>query len=323
MSNGDQRNDTPSRGLILAVFIIVTLSFFGPANQWRANVLRASESAQRPATKQQTADALQHHPRASGADILAQAGFVLSFWQTLLNGFGLAALGLTVFYAHKAWEEAKRSARIAETSLEGAIADAAEQAERFSRQLAISEQNLELSRKSIAEADRAWVAIGIQPTGGLAITDERISINARVVLENVGKGPAIGFEETCEMTFDLVGLDDRIRSRIFVRHLAGRFGAVLFPGSRAEQELNFSASRSDMDAAIANDKSSKSPKGVFVTLAYGGRYFLPGETEPRLTYRYLTLYKAQGGRLTFDDGQTWVALHDLRWRDDVLSGPIT
>ncbi len=267
-----------------------------------------------------------HYQGAGRADedvVFARASFVLAFWQTVMNGFGLAALGLTVFYAHKAWEEAKRSAQIAETALESAIADATEQADRFSRQLAISEQNLDISRQSIAEVDRAWLSVTITPVGGLTIGETEVSMPASFVIENVGRGPAVGVEYTQDLTFELSEFDKLARKVKADRIFARRFGEVLFPGGKIADETRFSVSREKMEAAIAADRALPTPIGVYPTIVLGARYYLPGSDEQRVTFVYLNIYKASPETFWFSDVETQIALSDLRWRTGILTGPVT
>ncbi len=326
MSDSDGRKNAPRGGLILAVFIVVTASFFGAANQWRLDVTRVSQGAEQPSAERHTADTSQYYRRAGVSDedvVFARASFLLAFWQTVMNGFGLAALGLTVFYAHKAWEEAKRSGQIAEAALEGAIADAAEQADRFSRQLAISEQNLDISRQSIAELDRAWLSVTLTPVGGLTIGEAEVSIRASFVIENVGRGPAVGVQYTQELTFGLSELDRRVRHFRADQIFARRFGEVLFPGGRIADEARFSVSREKMEAAISADRALPTPIGVYPTIVMGAHYYLPGSDEQRVTYIYLNVYKASPEIFWFSDVETQIALSDLRWRTGIMTGPVT
>ena len=72
----------------------------------------------------------------------ADAAFDVALFQFALGLLGLGGVGFTVYYARQAWKEAERSATAAREALEHTQADAAEQAERFTRQLAVANRRV-------------------------------------------------------------------------------------------------------------------------------------------------------------------------------------
>jgi len=66
---------------------------------------------------------------------IAEDALAVSFAQLALSIAGVFGVGLTIYYAHKAWKESERSANAAHDTLEDARSDAAEQALRFTSQL--------------------------------------------------------------------------------------------------------------------------------------------------------------------------------------------
>lgn len=243
--------------------------------------------------------------------------------QLWLNILGLLGLGATVLFAAFAWREAQRSADAAHDTLTDARNDAAEQATRFEAQLRIARDNLKIAQRAAAEVDRAWLRVDVTPISGLRIDEETVSIEARVIIENVGKGPAIGVESTGDLTFNIGELNRTIRDNAGLRVLSGRFGDIMFPGKHDVWEGRVSTSRKDFEGAIAADRASGDPMGVYPTIAMGVRYCLPGDDARRMTYIYLTLAKKAGAQMSFNDGDTSYKLADLTWRSDLLTGPVT
>lgn len=104
----------------------------------------------------------------------------LAIWQTVINTLGLAGLFLTVFYAAKAWQESKRSAdadnaalAITTTGMAEARKDAAEQAKRFTEQLALSQETMEYTaRSSRAMETSATATRRMASTTGSAAKDQ-------------------------------------------------------------------------------------------------------------------------------------------------------
>ncbi|MES2343852.1 MAG: hypothetical protein V4597_19455 [Pseudomonadota bacterium] len=270
--------------------------------------------------KEKECDPTGSRVRGLGAD---EDAVDVAVWQLWLNVAGLVGLAYTVWYAKRAWSEAKRSADVSQAGLDDARADVAEQERRFEAQLRIAHENLKIAQRSAAEVDRAWLSVEIIPVGGLRIEDEMVSIEARVIVKNVGKGPAIGVESTGELTLNPSELDREIRGNPGLRILSGRFGEIMFPGKEIVWEGPFSINRSAVVDAISEDLASSEPIGVYPTIVTGVRYSLPGDDTRRMTYIYLSLAKRVGAKASFDDGDTSLDLADLTWRSDVLTGPVT
>jgi hypothetical protein len=253
----------------------------------------------------------------------ADSALAVAFAQLALSLLGLGGVGFTVYFAALAWQEAKRSANAAHLTLEDARADAAAQAERFQKDLRIAEDNLKLARRSIAETDPAWLSVEVTPITGLKVDAEWVSIEVRVLVRNVGKGPAIGIQSTGELTFDIAKLDQAIRRNPGLRSLAGRFGKVIFPGGEDSWEGRQTVKRRALIEAIAEDRSREERLGVYPSIVTGVRYSLPGDSAPHMTYAYLHLANKLGGPLRLDGKEVSFDLADLTWAPDELTGPVT
>lgn len=232
--------------------------------------------------------------------------------------------GLAAIYAGASAKADNLALRATRRSARDAREEAAAQAERFNKDLKISEANLGLARQAAAEADRAWMRVTVTPKTGLIIDDETVAIEAEIAVENVGKGPAIGVRATAELTFDLVELDQKIRNNTNLRALAGRLGRIMFPGDRYITEGRISIERKALTEAVARDKASKEPMGAALpAIAAGCAYSLPGDNATRLSYTYLYLAKKKGARLQLYGEESGLDLADMIWEADALAGPIT
>ncbi|MBP7648919.1 MAG: hypothetical protein KA085_12965 [Phenylobacterium sp.] len=254
---------------------------------------------------------------------LQEYGLYATIAQAIIGIVGLVGLFFTVLYAKRAWGEAKRSADASRDGLADARSDAAEQARRFEAQLHIATENLKIAQRAAAETDRAWLSLTVTPIGALQIDDDKISIKVSVVTKNVGKGPAIGVENTAELAFDVFDLDRTIRQNPGLQILSGRFGEIIFPDDDRRWEGVASVSREAMAEAIAADRASDKPIGVYPSIVAGVRYCLPGDNTRRLTYIYLSLAKRADAKASFDEGDTSLDLADLTWCSDLRTGPVT
>lgn len=126
---------------------------------------------------------------------IAEDALAVSFMQLALSVAGVFGVGLTIYYAHKAWRESERSAAAAQAALDDARSDSALQAARFESQLAVA--------SAAADATAAQVKI----TSDTAKTQLRAYVHAEkvtvawtsagypvfsITLRNTGQTPAIG-----------------------------------------------------------------------------------------------------------------------------------
>lgn len=236
MSDSNRRDGSALGGLV-ALGLIVMVAVGGVSFLWGAShaIGARREFAQQRAqsecaqTHEKGCDAAGSGIRGLGAD---EDAVDVAVWQLWLNIAGLVGLAYTVWYAKRAWGEAKRSADVSQHGLDDARADAAEQERRFAAQLRIARDSLKIAQRAAAEVDRAWLSIDITPISGLRVDEESISIEARVILENVGKGPAIGVESTGELTFNIGDLDQTIRQNTGIRALPAALETSCSPVGR-------------------------------------------------------------------------------------------
>ncbi|MBL8774260.1 MAG: hypothetical protein JNK30_22920 [Phenylobacterium sp.] len=83
----------------------------------------------------------------------AEAALEVAVFQLALSLAGVIAVGFTIFYAHRAWKEAERSADAAHESLQDARDDAVAQAARFSEELEIARQTANAALRQVAVAE--------------------------------------------------------------------------------------------------------------------------------------------------------------------------
>lgn len=181
----DRKHSSLSRplGLILACAIIIGFSGLGIALHWHDAEIRQYLVAKDTETLQ------EEQPEAAPYVIdIALANFTLSVWQTVFSAAGLAAVTLTVFYAHRAWQEARRSADAAQAALEDARSENEAQSVRFSEQLSIATDAAQAARKSadsFMAAERAYLfchdVVRVQKDG---------DAHFELVWRNFGKTPA-------------------------------------------------------------------------------------------------------------------------------------
>lgn len=260
MSDSNRRDGSALGGLVaLGLVVMVAVgslsSLWSTSNAIGTRRQLAEQNAQSHCAQanEKECDATASGVRGLGAD---EDAVDVAVWQLWLNVAGLVGLAYTVWYAKRAWGEAKRSADLSQYGLDDARTDAAEQARRFEAQLRIAHENLKIAQRAAAEVDRAWLSIDITPISGLRFDEETVSIEARVIIENVGEGPAIGIESTGDLTFNIGELDRTIRQNAGLKVLSGRFGDIMFPGKNDVWEGRVSASRKAFEDAIAEDRAS-------------------------------------------------------------------
>lgn len=120
--------------------------------------------------------------------VTAEATFDLAVYQSIFNFVGVLGLGVTVFYAHRAWREAQRSADAAHHSLDDARRNAGEQAARFEAQLVTAAKTAEATARSaeaMIAAERAYVFFLDTEDAGVTFYPAY-----RVIWQNFGKTPA-------------------------------------------------------------------------------------------------------------------------------------
>ncbi len=143
MVGGSARN-RPSTGR-LALGVGVAIAVMVGATVWLTGqeAARFRDSAY-PITrdrccqyKQPDAKALEIQAREA---VTADNAYDVALFQAALGAAGLAGLGLTVYYAQRAWREAQRSADAAQKAIEHTQEEAADQADRFERQAKLSQE---------------------------------------------------------------------------------------------------------------------------------------------------------------------------------------
>ena len=118
MSDRYERRVSALGGLVVAIPTVLAVygASFGALN-WASKSLGVGDEAYAvaDASCRQGYDCEPKDVRLHAAEVrLAQANFRLALFQSVLNIAGLSALALTVYYAHKAWVEAQRTADGAE-----------------------------------------------------------------------------------------------------------------------------------------------------------------------------------------------------------------
>ncbi len=125
-----------------------------------------------------------------------------TFWATVAQSVisALAFIGLifTVIYAKRAWEEARKSAKVALDTLEDARKDGAAQADRFLEQMAVATRSaeaataqIEIANKAYFTENRPWVGLASESIKSLGLRDGR-GPRAELVFDfyNSGRTPA-------------------------------------------------------------------------------------------------------------------------------------
>jgi hypothetical protein len=120
MSGRDGRNDDAVRRLALALALILTTAALVFSLEWFSGISGARREAERDtrASCAEGANCEQKSLRLQARELAStEAGFTVAFWQLIVSLAGLAAVSVTVIYAHHAWKEAKRAADIADRAL--------------------------------------------------------------------------------------------------------------------------------------------------------------------------------------------------------------
>jgi hypothetical protein len=123
MSDSDRSNKPPLRGLGVAIAVGVFFLALAAYTLWWGLGIKAVDQRTYPiwppkcgGNESCTEQSFQVAARSAAID---DTSSLFALYQLALSVFGLGGLGITFFYAHAAWTEAKRSADAAEDALFG------------------------------------------------------------------------------------------------------------------------------------------------------------------------------------------------------------
>jgi hypothetical protein len=120
MSDDDRGPVSPFRGLIAGVLVMSFVIVSGMIGDWRSDVGAAQNKAERTAYAmcEEGKDCDQQALRLQARELVStEATLQILFYQTIFSLVGVIGLGLTVYFAYKAWREAQRSVKVANLTL--------------------------------------------------------------------------------------------------------------------------------------------------------------------------------------------------------------
>lgn len=160
----------------------------------------------------------------------AEGAFAAALFQGFLGVLGLVGVGVTVRYAHRAWEESAAAAR------------SAAEANKISADALMADQRAWIKLRD------AWVTI--EPPG-IVWSPEGGKIAFTVQTQNVGKTPAIGLFTLLDLHIDITVLPDKRRDEMVeqISTAPARIGALVFASDPYDQKHTLTITPEKMEAA--------------------------------------------------------------------------
>lgn len=296
MSNRDGRDELEDRrlalaavgltvaGVILAFWIAITWGALNLRERERAYPVPETECANDTKCAQQ---ALKVQAREAA---VAEASVEIAVFQFALSAAGIVLIGLTAFYAHRAWLEARTSA------------NEAVEANR-------------ISRETFAASHRPWVAIrSIELTGPLIVANGMAQVSLQFALENTGTTPAQGVlvHPRCTLKPSVTeGVRLQAKFADGSRRDRYAYGETIFPGEKVPTYRSEVFNPDEMNHVPAEDGVQRIL--VFVYGFIGYRSFLDSDEMHQTRFAF-AIGPTKDGPLEFvvHNGRLQVEAKDMR-----------
>ena len=235
--------------------------------------------------------------------------------------------GIAVYHAKRSADADNDALKITREAAVAANVEATQQVERFDKQLKVATDNLSIARAAAASVDRAWLQVTTELQSGISFRDDFVSLDARVTIKNVGRGPAVGVLTHQELTPDIAKRDSEIRQLVRGRRLqAVQLGRIMFPDEEFVWRGELSMPRADFDRVLAEDveaakKAGRAP-GVMPSIIVGAIYNLPGDANFRATYIYSQVQTRARDYVGFDGSWVDAGAGEIELVPDLVAGPI-
>lgn len=204
-SSGSNRRggyDPAIAGLVAGILLMMSAA--GVGFIWQASSLSTSvRELGEPPSKQQDKTTNQEPPSAIRQTAAAEIQASAAILQMAFNLFGLFGLGATIYYAHRAWKEAERSADAAHASIEDARRGAYEQSQHFEDQLKITAaaaKAAEIGAAANMALQRPWLSVDAK-CQSMKIGEKDIHVGIQLSIENHGNSPAINIHSRPAVVF--------------------------------------------------------------------------------------------------------------------------